>query len=179
VNPAGFRPSMKSMQRAQRDREFTEFYAARIRALRRVAYLVVHDWHAAEDVTQRAMVKVYRAWPRINKLTLEAYVRRAVVNEAISHTSRRSRDVVVPEVPDRPAPAEPDQPLELAAALATLPPQQRAVVALRFVDDLSVADTAEALQIAEGTVKSHTSKAMATLRRHVPRLHTSSTSELE
>ncbi len=167
------------MQRAQRDREFTEFYGARVRALRRVAYLVVHDWHAAEDVTQRAMVKIYRAWPRINKVSMEAYVRRAVVNEAISHASRRSRDVVVPEVPDRPAPAEPDQPLELGAALATLPPQQRAVVALRFVDDLSVADTAEALQIAEGTVKSHTSKAMATLRRHVPQLQTSPTSEQE
>jgi RNA polymerase sigma-70 factor (sigma-E family) len=161
------------MQRAQRDAEFTEFYGARVRALRRIAYLVVHDWHAAEDVTQRALVKVYRAWPRINKPTLEAYVRRAVVNEALTHASRRARDVVVPEVPDRPAPSEPDQQFELGAALAALPPQQRAVVALRFVDDLSVADTAEALQIAEGTVKSHTSKAMATLRRYVPQLHAS------
>ena len=161
------------MQRAQRDAEFTEFYDARVRSLRRVAYLVVHDWHAAEDVTQRALVKVYRAWPRITKPTLEAYVRRAVVNEALTHASRRSRDLVVPEVPDRAVPTEPEQPLELGAALAALPPQQRAVVALRFVDDLSVADTAEALQIAEGTVKSHTSKAMATLRRHVPQLHAS------
>ena len=167
------------MQRAQRDAEFTDYYAARVRALRRVAFLVVHDWHAAEDVAQRAMVKVYRAWPRINKVTLEAYVRRAVVNEAISYASRRRRDVVVPEVPDRPVPAQDDQPLELGAALATLPPQQRAVVALRFVDDLSVAETAEVLRIAEGTVKSHTSKAMATLRRHVPQLHTSNTSEQE
>ena len=167
------------MQRAQRDAEFTEFYAARVRALRRVAYLVVHDWHAAEDVTQRALVKVYRAWPRINKVTLEAYVRRAVVNEALSHAARRSRDVVVSEVPDHPTPAESDQPLELGAALAALPPQQRAVVALRFVDDLSVADTAEVLRIAEGTVKSHTSKAMETLRRHVPQLHTSPTTDQE
>ncbi len=167
------------MQRAQRDAEFTEFYGARVRALRRVAYLVVHDWHAAEDVTQRALVKVYRAWPRINKTTLEAYVRRAVVNEAITHASRRARDVVVPDVPERAVPAEPDLPLELGAALAALPPQQRAVVALRFVDDLSVADTASVLQIAEGTVKSHTSKAMATLRRHVPQLQTSPTSDQE
>ena len=167
------------MQRAQRDAEFTEYYGARVRALRRVAYLVVHDWHAAEDVTQRALVKVYRAWPRINKVSLEAYVRRAVVNEALTHASRRSRDVVVPEVPDRPVPAEPDQSLELGAALAALPPQQRAVVALRFVDDLSVAETADVLRIAEGTVKSHTSKAMATLRRHVPQLHMSPISHQE
>ena len=179
MNPPGSRPSMEGMQRAQRDAEFTEYYGARIRALRRVAYLVVHDSHAAEDVTQRALVKVYRAWPRINKVTIEAYVRRAVVNEAISYSSRRARDVVVSEVPDRPTTDEPDQPLELGAALATLPPQQRAVVALRFVDDRSVAETAEALQIAEGTVKSHTSKAMATLRRHVPQLTSSHTSEQE
>jgi RNA polymerase sigma-70 factor (sigma-E family) len=159
------------MQRGQRDAEFTEFYAARVRALRRVAYLVVRDWHAAEDVTQRALVKVYRAWPRIQPAGLEAYARRAVVNEALSHATRHHRDLVVEQVPDRPVPpAADDEPLRLDAALAALPPQQRAVVALRFVDDLSVASTAEVLGIAEGTVKSHTSKAMATLRRLVPQL---------
>ena len=159
------------MQRGQRDAEFTEFYAARVRALRRVAYLVVRDWHAAEDVTQRALVKVYRAWPRIQPAGLEAYARRAVVNEALTHATRRSRDIVVDRVPDQAAPATRDGgPIALDAALAALPPQQRAVVALRFVDDLSVASTAEALGIAEGTVKSHTSKAMATLRRLVPEL---------
>jgi RNA polymerase sigma-70 factor (sigma-E family) len=163
---------MSGMQRGQRDTEFTEFYAARVRALRRVAYLVVRDWHAAEDVTQRALVKVYRAWPRIQPAGLEAYARRAVVNEAISHVTRRgSGDVVVEQVPDRPMASAPDGgPSPIAAALRALPPQQRAVVALRFVDDLSVASTAEVLGIAEGTVKSHTSKAMATLRRLVPEL---------
>ena len=157
------------MQRAQRDAEFTEFYAARVRRLRRIAYLVVRDWHAAEDVTQRALVKVYRAWPRIQPAGLEAYARRAVVNESLTHVGRR-RDVVVDEVPDRAGPDEPAPGLDLDAALAALPSQQRAVVALRFVDDLSVSETAEVLQIAEGTVKSHTSKAMATLRRLVPQL---------
>jgi len=159
------------MQRGQRDAEFTEFYAARVRALRRVAYLVVRDWHAAEDVTQRALVKVYRAWPRIQPAGLEAYARRAVVNEALTHATRRSRDVVVEQVPDRPVPPALEAgPIALDAALAALPAQQRAVVALRFVDDLSVAATAEVLGIAEGTVKSHTSKAMVTLRRLVPEL---------
>ena len=157
------------MKRAQRDSEFSEFYAARVRALRRIAYLVVRDWHTAEDVTQRALVKVYRAWPRIQPPGLEAYARRAVVNEALTHVGRR-REVVVDTVPDRAQPEEPTYALDLAAALDALPPQQRAVVALRFVDDLSVAETAEVLQIAEGTVKSHTSKAMSTLRRLVPEL---------
>jgi len=160
---------MDGMERAQRDAQFTDFYAARVRALRRVAFLMVHDWHAAEDVTQRALVKVYRAWPRIERAGLEAYARRAVVNEALTHATRRARDLVVAEVPDRAAP-EPEQPLPLGTALELLPPQQRAVVALRFIDDLSVAETAEVLGLAEGTVKSHTSKALATLRRHVPQL---------
>jgi RNA polymerase sigma-70 factor (sigma-E family) len=157
------------MQRADRDAEFSEFYAARVRALRRVAYLVTQDWHAAEDVTQRALVKVYRAWPRIERPGLEAYARRAVVNESLSHLSRRRRDLVVETVPDRPAP-EPATPIDLGAALAALPGQQRAVIALRFADDRSVAETAEALGIAEGTVKSHTAKALETLRRHIPTL---------
>ena len=55
------------MQRAERDTAFSEFYAARVRALRRVAYVITRDWHAAEDVTQRAFVKIYRAWPRIER----------------------------------------------------------------------------------------------------------------
>lgn len=156
------------MQRAERDSAFSEFYAARVRTLRRVAYLVTRDWHAAEDVTQRAFVKIYRAWPRIQQDGLEAYARRAVVNEALTHVGRR-RELVVDAVPDRPTP-EASAPLDLGAALAALPAQQRAVIALRFVDDRSVAETAEALGIAEGTVKSHTAKAIATLRQHVPTL---------
>ncbi|SDD49585.1 SigE family RNA polymerase sigma factor [Nocardioides lianchengensis] len=157
------------MQRGDRDAEFTEFYGARVAALRRVAYVVTRDWYAAEDVTQRAFVKVYRAWPRIRPDGLEAYVRRAVVNEALSWTTRRPRDVVAEHLPER-AVVEPETPLDLEAALATLPAQQRAVVALRFVDDRSVAETAVALGLAEGTVKSHTAKAIATLRRHLPTL---------
>lgn len=159
---------MWGMQRARRDAEFTEFYDARVRQLRRIAFTIVRDWHAAEDVTQRACVSIYRAWPRIRPEGLEAYARRVLVNESLSHL-RRSRELVVPAVPEA-AVDVPETLLDLDAAMAALPPQQRAVIALRFVDDRSVAETAAALGIAEGSVKSHTSKALATLRRRVAEL---------
>ena len=160
------------MDRARRDAEFTEFYVSRVRALRRIAYVIVHDWHGAEDVTQLALVKVYGAWPRIRSETLEAYARRAVVNESLTYLRRR-HDVPTDEVPERTAESGPEPSrLDLAAALRALPPRQRAVVALRFVDDLSVAQTAEVLHVADGTVKSHTAKAMDSLRRVLPDLIT-------
>jgi DNA-directed RNA polymerase specialized sigma24 family protein len=106
-------------------------------------------------------VKIYRAWPRIERTGLEAYARRAVVNESLCYVTRRPRDVVVDTVPEAAVP-ETTEVLDLGAALSTLPAQQRAVIALRFVDDRSVAETAAALGIAEGTVKRHTSKAIAT-----------------
>ncbi len=148
--------------------EFDEFFTARGPALRRLAYLVVGDWHTAEDVTQNALAKLYVAWPRVRPESVEAYARKAVVNEALS-LLRRRRDVPVAQVREDAAGAAPPTPsgTDVRAALAALPAQQRAVVALRFLDDQSVAETARVLGISEGTVKSHTSRAIATLRLHV------------
>lgn len=157
------------MRREQREHEFTEFYLARRQALRRTAYLVVRDWHTAEDLTQQSMVKLYAAWPRVRSSTADAFARRIVVNECLSHLRRR-HDVPVEHLPDRgERPSEPSA-LDVGAALALLPPRQRAIVALRFLDDLSVADVAHALAVTEGTVKSQTAKALATLRTHLPAL---------
>lgn len=157
------------MRRDRREREFTEFFLARGQSLRRTAYLVVRDWHLAEDLTQQAMVKVYAAWHRVRPETRDAYARKAVVNDCLSHLRRRRPETVVESLPEGVAP-EPSSPLDVGQALGLLPAGQRAIVALRFLDDLSVADVAQALDIAEGTVKSQTARALETLRAHLPEL---------
>lgn len=152
------------------DTEFADFFTARGPALRRTAYLVVRDWHVAEDVTQVAMTRVHRAWPRLRPETVEAYARKAVVNEALSALRKVRREWPSAVLPDIAADAGTEARLDIGQALALLAPQQRAVVALRFLDDLPVAEVADALGIAEGTVKSQTSRALATLRAHLPEL---------
>lgn len=157
------------MRREARERDFTEFYLARGPALRRTAYLVVRDWHTAEDLTQQAFVKLYAAWGRVRPETAQAYTHRTVVNLCLTHLRRRRPESPTAELPE--TAAVPDgEPLDVGAALAVLPARQRAIVALRFLDDLSVADVAAVLGIAEGTVKSQTSRALATLRDHLPEL---------
>ena len=153
------------MRRDQREREFTEFFAASAPALRRTAYVVVRDWHVAEDLTQQAMAKLYVAWPRVREDTRMAYARRVVVNECLSHLRRHRPETPTDTVPDR-AVAAPESGTDLGATLAALPPRQRAIVALRFLDDLSVTEVGRLLGIADGTVKSQTNRALETLRRH-------------
>src|SRR3954451_5017390 len=153
----------------RRDEQFSEFFAARAPALRRTAYLIVRDWHGAEDVTQLGFAPLYVVWPRVRPETLEAYTRKIVVNEALGWLRRR-RDEGTHVPPELPAAAAAAPPLDVGRALALLPAQQRAVVALRFLDDLSVSDVADVLDIAEGTVKSQTSRAIATLRARLPEL---------
>lgn len=157
------------MRREQREAEFAEFYLARRVQLRRTAYMIVRDWHTAEDLTQQSMVKLYAAWPRVRSETADAFARRIVINESLSHLRRR-RDVPVEHLPDRDESRAEPSVLDVGAALDLLPPRQRAIIALRFLDDLSVADVADALNVADGTVKSQTAKALATLRTHLPAL---------
>jgi RNA polymerase sigma-70 factor (sigma-E family) len=154
----------------RRDEQFTEFFGARAPALRRTAYLIVGDWHAAEDVTQLGFARLYVVWPRIRPETLEAYARKVVVNEALGWLRRRRRDHLTDAVPDAPEVAAHESPLDVGRALALLPAQQRAIVALRFLDDLAVTEVARVLDIADGTVKSQTSRALTTLRAHIPEL---------
>jgi RNA polymerase sigma-70 factor (sigma-E family) len=154
----------------QRDQEFTEFFAARAPALRRTAYLIVRDWHAAEDVTQLGFARLYVVWPRIRTETLEPYARKVVVNEALGWLRRHRREQVTSEPPTGAVEVPADFPLDLGRALDLLPGQQRAIIALRFLDDFSIAETARVLDVAEGTVKSQTSRALGTLRAHRPEL---------
>lgn len=155
--------------RATQEAEYDEFFASRAPQMRRTAYLILHDWHAAEDAVQNAFVQLYLAWPRIRPETIDGYARRTLVNAAISLTRKNRRERLTAEAPDRAAPPTVELP-ELTSALRELPASQRAIVALRFLEDLPVREVAEALGIAEGTVKSQTARALQTLRRVVPAL---------
>lgn len=157
------------MRQSRKETELEEYFVARAAGMRRTAYLVVRDWHVAEDMVQAAFVQLYVHWPKIRKESVDAYARRTLVNQCLSHLRKNRGERLTDSVPDRATEAG-EQPLDLIEALALLPDRQRAIVALRFLDDQSVAATAQALDVAEGTVKSQTSRALETLRRHLPQL---------
>lgn len=152
------------------EQEFRDFVAARSPALLRTSYLLTGgDWALAEDLLQVALTKTYLAWGRIrDKGAVEAYARAALATTATSWWRRRWHGKrpteVLPDVvgQDRFAPV--DERDALWQHVRTLPAKQRAVLVLRFYEDLSEADVARVLGIAPGTVKSSTSRALATLR---------------
>jgi RNA polymerase sigma-70 factor (sigma-E family) len=153
------------------DAAYVEFVAASQQRLRRSAYLMTGDWQSAADATQEALVRVYVAWPRLYRSGgLPTYARRALVSAVVdAHRRSSTRERYEDRVPvstERPDHADDsiDRRL-LLDALAGLAPRQRACIVLRFFDDLSVSDAAEALGCSEGTVKSQTSKALGHLRR--------------
>ena len=149
--------------------EFATFVAARRPHLRRIAYALCGDWHQAEDLVQTTLAKLYVAWPRLHKEGAEeAYARRIMVRANIDESRRpwrRERPGL--EHHDRPVDADhsEDDRSELVRALQLLPPMQRKVVVLRHWLDLSVEQTAWELDISTGTVKSHTSRALAALHK--------------
>jgi RNA polymerase sigma-70 factor (sigma-E family) len=158
------------------DLTFDEFVAASAGRLLRTAVFLVYDRHLAEDLLQCAYEKVARRWSRILRggHRPEAYTRKVLVNLAIDDHKRRKRrlDVPVGGVLDVDRLAGFRQADDLGAGplddvLATLPVKQRAVVVLRYWCDLTEEEIAEALGISRGTVKSHTARAMAALRRHL------------
>jgi RNA polymerase sigma-70 factor (sigma-E family) len=146
--------------------DFEEFVGARRDALLRTAYLLTGNHHDAEDLVQSALVKVVPKWARIMDHP-EAYVRQVLARESVNRwRARRWREVstdVVPEARHRPSAESADR-IALFEALRSLSPRQRAVIVLRYFDDLTEADTAEALGISVGTVKSHAREALARLR---------------
>lgn len=162
------------MDRSRREVEFDQFVLGRLRSLRRTAFLVVHDWHTAEDVVQGVLVKLYAAWPRLRPETIDAYARRAVVNACISYARKRRPETPTWSVPEQAARLDDEVSPSVIFAMQALTPVQRAVVALRFLEDLPVADVAQLLDVAESTVKTHTTRALATLREHLPKLATQS-----
>ncbi|MFF3464418.1 SigE family RNA polymerase sigma factor [Streptomyces sp. NPDC001984] len=157
---------------AKQEAEFQEFVRARWSYLVRTAYLLTGDVHHAEDLTQTALAKAYRSWRRVSRSdSPEAYVRRMLVNcNSDRFRKRRVAEALTaapPEVAGRDeAVSWADERSALLAALAGLPQRQRAVIVMRYWEDLSEAEVAEVLGCSPGTVKSQASKALAKLRTH-------------
>ncbi|KRA39034.1 MULTISPECIES: SigE family RNA polymerase sigma factor [unclassified Nocardioides] len=158
--------------RAPTEDEFVELVHAAWPSLYRTGLLLVGDHALAEDLVQAALAKTYAHWHQVREpAAARAYARRIMVNTATSWFRRRSfGERPTEQVPDRPAAGARDEHddrlrrLDMVAALAQLPPRQRAVVVLRFYEDLSVRETAAALGVTDGTVKSQTSLALERLR---------------
>jgi RNA polymerase sigma-70 factor (sigma-E family) len=169
-------------ERLTMEDEFREFVAARSAALLRSAYLLAGDWATAEDLLQTALTKTYLAWKRLGEIeAVEPYARRVLVNTATSWWRRRWHGERPTEfLPERAVADATEEQLDrdlLWKHVKALPARQRAVLVLRFYEDMSEAQTAELLNISAGTVKSQTSRALGTLRQrlvaegaHVPGL---------
>jgi RNA polymerase sigma-70 factor (sigma-E family) len=150
------------------DDEFTRFATARLGPLRRVAYLLCQDWQRADDLVQIAITRLYVRWERARTMEHpDAYARAILVREFLAE--RRSgwarRVVLGAAVPDAAGPRQDSETaLDMRAALASLPPRQRATIVLRYYCDLNVEQTAQLLGCSAGTVKSQTAKALDALR---------------
>lgn len=156
---------------AENDAEFAEYIAGRLPSLRRLALLLCHDWHSADDLVQAGATRLYVHWHRARKAaSLDAYVRTIIVREFLHERRSAWARRVVPGslLPDQPAPdLDADSTIDLRVAIATLPARQRAVLVLRYYCDLDVEHSAEVLGCSPGTVKSQTARALASLRRQL------------
>lgn len=154
---------------------FRAWAAERQLGLLRTATLVTGDRHRAEDLVQEALTKVALRWRRLQDSNPEAYARRIIVRDNISLWRKHRREVLVDATPAL-HPSRPDETagterrLLLDQALQTLTPRQRAVIVLRYYDDLTEKAAAEALGVSVGTVKSQTHLALRRLRDAAPEL---------
>lgn len=149
---------------------FRGFVASRFNALVRSAYLLTGDEATAQDLVQTALLQTWRRWPRIaQKDDPEGYVRRVIMTTFLSWRRRRWRfELPTAEFDDPAGVVDEGEQADVRdcvrRALGTLPRRQRAVVVLRYFDDLSEADTARALGCSVGTVKSQAARALTRLR---------------
>jgi RNA polymerase sigma-70 factor (sigma-E family) len=151
------------------DRGFGEYVSARSRALLRTAYLLTGNVADAEDLVQAALAKTFLAWDRIeDRGAVDGYVRRAMVNTHISWWRRRRvEEYPTDEIPDQAVAdhaVSSDLQETLRRAIDRLPQRMRAAVVLRYYEDMTEAEVAEALGVSLGTVKSTVSRAVAKLR---------------
>jgi RNA polymerase sigma-70 factor (sigma-E family) len=175
---------MPPIRRDQRRAAFEQFVGKSTGSLLRTAYFVTGDAGHSEDLVQEALFKVARRWSRVVTMdSPQAYARRILVNLALDDSKRRSRhraELARQSPPDGSLShrwesetswggiAACDDRLELIRALGELPPRQRAILVLRFLDDLSESEVASTLGCSVGNVKSTTSRALEKMRELVP-----------
>jgi RNA polymerase sigma-70 factor (sigma-E family) len=147
--------------------EFVDFAQAVLPRLRRTAFLLCGDWHTAEDLTQTALANVFASWRRIRHPdAADAYALRTLVNTYLAERRlKRVAEILTTNLPEHPTePLMPEMRMVVLDALASLPPRARAVVVLRYWQDLSVEQVAIALGCSPGTVKSQSARSLRKLR---------------
>lgn len=164
----------------QVDDDFRSFVRARQEPLLRAAVLVCGDHHTAQDLLQEAFAKVASRWEQVRDGSPDAYIRKILYRDAVSYWRKwhreRPYDLHSPDAAWIARSSGRDEVgdwvtgAEMRAALLQLAPRQRAVLVLRYYEDLSEQQIAEILGISAGTVKSQASKALANLRRQLPDL---------
>jgi RNA polymerase sigma-70 factor (sigma-E family) len=167
VNAPRLNPGRPS---SARDDQFRSYVVtSRAQLVRTATFLTSGDRHAAEDLVQTALMRLYVAWPRVRGESVDAYARKAMLNALIDNRRRpiarfeRPRSDVPEVAVCDPAPFNQTE-SAVFAALAALPPRMRAAVVLRHLLELSVTETADALNCSEGTVKSQTARGLSQLR---------------
>ncbi len=148
---------------------YREYVSGRLVYWRRTAYLLCGDWYLADDLVSTALGRLYRHWRRVSTMdNVDAYVRRMLLRAWLDERRRPwRRESSTAVLPERASAGEAEPVADrvtILAHLAELPPRRRAVIVLRYFCDLSVEDTALALDCSTGTVKSQTSRALDTLR---------------
>jgi RNA polymerase sigma-70 factor (sigma-E family) len=159
------------------DDSFRDFVRQRLTWMSQIAFLLTGDHHDAEDLVQCALVKLHRRWPRLTEVNhLDNYLRKVLYHEHVSlwrRSKHKRAEWSTSELPDRATGDDATGSLRrlmLEKALERLTRRQRAVVVLRFFEDMSEADTAEAMGCTVGTVKSQTHLALKRLREQSPEL---------
>ncbi|MFC6017525.1 SigE family RNA polymerase sigma factor [Plantactinospora solaniradicis] len=153
---------------AEEDQDYVEYVSASLDRLRRTAFLLCGDAHRADDIVQSALVSVYLRWSKIRRVeNLDGYVHRVLVRRYIDESRRSWARVLlawrIPELAAKPT-ASTEDAAAVQAALAGLSRGQRSVLVLRFICDMSVQETAAALNCSTGNVKSQTSRGLAAMR---------------